>query len=439
MPKVASVPSVEALPTRADVVVVGGGIVGVSAAFFLARKGISTALCEKGVIAGEQSSRNWGWCRMTLRDPAEIPLMRESLSLWREMGRLAGAETGYRTTGLMYLSAGPDDAAKYESWLDKARPFQLESRMLSGREVANLLPGGAREWPGALYSAGDGGAEPELAAPAIAEAAQRLGAAVVTSCAVRGIETEAGRVAAVVTERGRIACPSVLLAGGIWSGIFCRSLGLSLPQLKVTGSVMRTGPLAGAPEVSATGPGFGYRKCADGGYIVSQPGATIFDIVPDSFRYLGAFLPSLKAEWRGLRLRIGSRFVAEARLPRRWALDRPSPFEAMRIMDPKHSREVLDESARNIAAAYPAFRGMTVLERWGGIADVMPDALPVISAVDGLPGFYLATGFSGHGFGIGPGAGRLAADLVTGEASPTALAPFRFSRFGKGGISAGAA
>jgi glycine/D-amino acid oxidase-like deaminating enzyme len=434
-PSDAPVASLEVLPSRADVVIIGGGIVGAAAAFFLARKGISTLLCEKGVIAGEQSSRNWGWCRMTLRDPAEIPLMRESLGLWREMGRLAGAETGFKTTGLIYLSAGPEDAAKYEAWLEKARGHQLDSRMLSGREVAKLLPGGLRDWPGALYTPSDGGAEPDLAAPAIAEAARRQGAAVMTNCAVRGIETAGGRVAAVVTERGRIACNAVLLAGGIWSGLFCRSLGIRLPQLKVRGSVMRTAPLAGAPDVSATGPGFGYRKRAGGGYIVSQPGATIFDIVPDSFRFFGEFLPSLKSEWRNLRPRLGGRFIDEAALPQRWALDRPSPFEAVRIMDPQPSRAVLDEAARNIEAAFPAFRGMKILERWGGLIDVMPDALPVISAVESLPGFHLATGFSGHGFGIGPAAGRLAADLVTGEASPTELAPFGFGRFASGARS----
>ena len=429
-PPVAPVRSLDTPPAQADVVIVGGGIVGASAALFLARKGISTVLCEKGVIAGEQSSRNWGWCRMTLRDPAEIPLMAESLRIWRDMKRLAGVDTGFKTTGLMYLCGRPDDAEKYDAWLEHARQHQLDSRMLSASEVARLLPGGAKTWSGALYTAEDGGAEPELAAPAIAEAAIALGAAVVTNCAVRGIEMQAGRVSAAITERGRIACRSVLLAGGAWSGYFCRSLGISLPQLKVMGSVMRTAPLSGAPAVSATGPGFGYRKRADGGYIVSQPGATIFEIVPDSFRHFGAFLPSLKREWRNLRLHLGRPFIDDWRLPARWPLDRPSPFEVVRALDPKPSDAVLDESARNIAAAFPAFAGMNIVERWGGMIDVMPDGLPVISAVTGLPGFYLATGFSGHGFGIGPGAGRLAADLVTGEASPSELAPFRLSRFG---------
>src|SRR5207244_16009 len=119
------------VPPRADVVIIGGGIVGVSAAFFLARRGIATVLCEKGIIAGEQSSRNWGWCRMTLRAPEEIPLMGESLRLWREMGTFAEADTGFRTTGLMYLCGQPGDAEKYELWLEHARRYQLESRMLS--------------------------------------------------------------------------------------------------------------------------------------------------------------------------------------------------------------------------------------------------------------------------------------------------------------------
>jgi len=426
---VAPVRSAEGPPSAADVVVIGGGIVGVSAAFFLARKGISVVLCEKGVIAGEQSSRNWGWCRMTLRDPAEIPLVGESLRLWRDMDRLAGADTGFRTTGIMYLCGRPDDEARYEAWLVHARQHQLESRMLSAAEVARLLPEGVREWPGALYTAGDGGAEPGRAAPAIAEAAARQGAIIVTGCAVRGVETEAGRVAAVVTERGRIACSSVLLAGGIWSSLFCASLGLRLPQLKVLGSVLRTNPLPGGPEVSAAGPGFGFRKREDGGYTLSQADATIADIVPDSFRYLAEFLPTVKAEWGSLRFRLGRRFIEEWRLPRHWALDGASPFEAVPVMDPLPSRTVLDEAMRNIAAAYPIFRGATIAERWGGLIDVMPDAIPVISGVERLPGFHVATGFSGHGFGIGPGAGRLAADLVTGEASALELAPFAFSRF----------
>ncbi len=190
--------------------------------------------------------------------------------------------------------------------------------MLSSAEVTRLLPNSTRTWPGALYTPSDGGAEPEKAASAIAEAARRHGAAILSSCAVRGVEQQAGRVSAVVTERGRIACQAVLVAAGVWSRLFCGNLDLRLPQLKVRASVMRTEPLSGGPDISVAGPRFGWRKRQDGGYIVSQAGATIIDIVPDSFRLLPDFLPALKRGERDLRLRLGHRFVEEWKVPRLW-------------------------------------------------------------------------------------------------------------------------
>jgi len=421
-----------ALPARADVVVIGGGIVGVSAALFLARKGMSVVLTEKGVIGGEQSSRNWGWCRMTLRDPAEIPLMQESLRLWRDPGALGDADTGFRTTGIMYLKGrGAAEDQAQEAWLERVRAFQLDSRMLSRADVARLLPGAARSWPGALYTPSDGGAEPERAASAIAEAARRHGATILTGCATRGIERQGGRVSAVVTERGPIACQAVLVAAGAWSRLFCGNLGIDLPQLQVRASVMRTAPLPGGPEVSTAGAGFGFRKREDGGYIVSRTDATILDIVPDAFRLARRFLPLLGQSGAGLRVRVGSRFVEEWRTPRTWPLDTPSPFERVRVLDPPPADAVLDSAARAIAADYPFFANMRVLARWGGSIDVTPDQLPVISPVEGQPGLYLATGFSGHGFGIGPGAGKLAADLVAGDPTLIDATAFRLSRFTK--------
>ena len=211
-PRVDPVVSDTELPARTSVVVVGGGIIGTSTAFFLARKGIPVVLCEKGHIAGEQSSRNWGWCRKMGRDPREIPLAIEALRLWGEMNTLTEAETGFRQCGIVYLCKTPDEMAKREAWLDQvARPYQLDSRLLSRDEAAQQLPGLTGEWQGALYTPSDGRGEPQQAAPAIAEAARRHGAGILTQCAVRGIETQGGRVAAVVTEKGRIACDNVVL------------------------------------------------------------------------------------------------------------------------------------------------------------------------------------------------------------------------------------
>ncbi len=431
-PPVDPVVSDDTLPAATDVVVIGGGVIGASAALFLARQGIPAVLCEKGRVAGEQSSRNWGWCRKMVRDPRELPLVIESLRLWQGMNELVEAETGFRTCGIMYLSETEEQLARLEAWLDCAREYQLDTRAIGAAEVAALLPGSARRWAGALYTPSDGRAEPQLAVPAIAAAARRYGAVVVQDCAARGVETAAGRVAAVVTEKGRIACRAAVLAGGAWSRLFCGNLGIDLPQLKVLGSVMRTAPLAGGPEISGSGGLFGYRKRMDGGYTVATLGVRTIDLVPDSFRLFRDYLPSIRLHWRKLHFRLGRPFVEEWRQRRRWALDEPSPFEAVRVLDPAADPLVLARARASIAEAFPVFREARIEQSWGGMIDVMPDAVPVISAVDALPGFYIATGFSGHGFGIGPGAGRLVADLVAGAPPVVDPAPFRLSRFTDG-------
>jgi glycine/D-amino acid oxidase-like deaminating enzyme len=431
-PRVDPVRSDEALPAQTDVVIIGGGIIGTSTALFLAQKGVRTVLCEKGHIAGEQSSRNWGWCRKMGRDPRELPLIIESLRLWQGMNELVEAETGFRQAGIMYLAESQAELGQFESWLVHARQYQLDTRVISRVEAAELMPGLTGGWTGALYTASDGKAEPQRAAPAIAEAARRHGAAIVTHCAVRGIETSGGRVSAVVTENGRIICQTVVLAGGAWCRLFCGHLGIELPQLKVLATVMRTQPLEGGPEISASGGLFGFRKRMDGGYTVATLGVRTIDLVPDHFRLLPAYLPAIRLHWKKLRVRVGNRWREEWRVPRRWRLDETSPFEAVRVLDPEPDRFVVERARRATAEAFPVFRNAVIAESWGGMIDVMPDAIPVISPVESLPGFFIATGFSGHGFGIGPGAGKLVADMVAGDPTLVDPAPFRLSRFTDG-------
>src|ERR1700724_3798256 len=172
-PKVDPVRSDEVLPARAVVGGIGGGIIGASTALFLAQKGVRAVLCEKGHIAGEQSSRNWGWCRKMGRDPRELPLIIESLRLWQGMNELVEAETGFRQAGIMYLAETQAELGQLESWLDHARQYQLDTRIIDRSEAAGLVPGLTGARTGALYTASDGKAEPPRAAPAIAEAARR--------------------------------------------------------------------------------------------------------------------------------------------------------------------------------------------------------------------------------------------------------------------------
>ena len=431
-PRVDLVQSDTGLPHRTSVVVIGGGVAGISTALFLAQKGIPVVVCEKGQVAAEQSSRNWGWTRVMGRDEREIPLGMESLRIWRDMDRLVEAPTGFTQCGIAYLCETDRAVAGYEAWLDKARPYQVDSRMIGADEIAALFPTLAAPVKGALYTPGDGRAEPQKAVPAMAAAVRRAGGIVLQECAVRGVETKGGRVSGVVTERGPIACDSVVLAGGAWSRLFAGNLDIDLPQLKVLGSVFRTAKLEGGPQTTVGGMPYSIRRRDDGGYNIAKRHNSISEITPDSFRLFAQYLPSLKTSWREIRLRVGGRFVTEWQTPRHWRMDEVSPFERVRVLDPAPDRSMMVNAAAELAKMFPAFAGLQVVESWAGLMDVTPDVVPVIGPVDSLPGFFIASGFSGHGFGIGPGAGRLMADLVAGDTPVVDPAPFRLGRFADG-------
>ncbi|WP_428493482.1 NAD(P)/FAD-dependent oxidoreductase [Rhodopila sp.] len=430
VPELIDVETDTTLPPRADVVIIGGGIAGVSTLLALAEQGVSAVLLEKGRLAGEQSSRNWGFCRTQGRAQAEVPLALESLRLWDRMDRLVGDEVGFQRAGACYLCDTKAEVAGYEAWLDQARQWQVQSRILSADEVDATLPGSSRRWAGALYTPNDGRAEPQRAVPLMAQAARRLGATILTQRAARGIETKAGRISGIVTERGAIGCDAAVLAGGAWSRLFCGNMGVDFPQLKVLGSVMRTQPLDGPPEMAVAGPDFAFRKRRDGGYTVARRNANEAHLVPDSFRLLPRFLPTLLGSRREYRIRLFGRFQEERRIPRRWALDQASPFEAMRVLDPAPNPAIVEESKANLIRAFPAFAQARIAASWGGLIDTTPDAVPVIGPVRAVPGFYLMSGFSGHGFGIGPGAGRLMSELVMGATPVVDPTAFRFERFG---------
>jgi glycine/D-amino acid oxidase-like deaminating enzyme len=428
-PPVDRVLSDTSVPARTGVVVIGGGIIGTCTALFLAEKGHAVVLCEKGQIGAEQSSRNWGWCRVMGRDTDEIPMAIESLRLWRDMNQRTGRETGFRQQGILYLCETEKDVAKHEAWLEEARAYQVDSRIVRGAALDAVLPGASANFIAAMHTPSDGRAEPAHAAPAIAEAARAAGAVILTECAVRGVETKAGRVSGVVTEKGPIACDSVVLAGGAWSRLFCGNAGIDFPQLTVLASAFRTKPISGGPDVAASGSVFSFRKRLDGGYTIARRNANIADITPDSFRLLRRYMPTLKENYGEFKLRFGRRFFEALRTPRRWSLDQTTPFEAVRVLDPAPREAALAEARRVLPQKFPAFANLQVAGSWGGMIDVTPDAVPVIDQVAALPGFYLASGFSGHGFGIGPGAGKLMADIVTGDTPVVDPAPFRFSRF----------
>ena len=427
------------LPATADVVVIGGGVAGVSTAYYLARAGVSVVLCEKGRIAGEQSSRNWGWVRKQGRDIRELPLMIESMRCWHQIVADLDEDIGFAVGGVTYLAETAKDLARHEAWLESARPFQLDSRMLSPAEVDAMLDRTDRRFLGALHTPSDARAEPAKAVPAIARAAEKLGAVVLERTAVRTVDREGGRIAGVVTEHGRIACRSVVLAGGVWSRPFLENIGLSLPQLAVKSSVQRTTPAPRLSESTFGGVSVSIRPRQDGGYTIARSGASRFDVIPAAFTHFRAFTPVLRREWRNIKLRFGRPFF-DALGQRSWREDQMSPFEAIRTWDPEPDHALLDDVMRAARSLYPQLADARPVERWAGMIDVTPDEVPAFGPVDAIPGLYVATGLSGHGFGIGPGLGKAMAGMIRGEPAMMDLSALRFSRFGEpdGVVAAGA-
>jgi glycine/D-amino acid oxidase-like deaminating enzyme len=418
----------EKLPAAADVVVIGAGMAGSAAAYALAKKGVSVALIEKGVVGGEQSSRNWGWCRQQHRDLRELPLAQKSLSIWGELAAELGTDPGFRRTGLLYVTTKPDDLALWESWTLKARDYQMHSHVLSAAEAKAMTPGSSVDWIGGVHSPSDGRAEPALASPMIAEGARRRGATIHQNCAARGLDVEAGKVVGVVTEKGRIKSNAVLIAGGAWTSMFCRHHGLRLPQAGVRSTSFFTNAAPAVVEGGLSMPDVTIRRRLDGGYTVGLSGRGLLELSPQGLLYARQFWPTFKKRRNLLNIGIGSSFFKGPESFTRWKLDSVSPFERTRTLDPPADAALVRMGLDRLATNYPALANLQVAASWGGLIDSTPDGIPVISPVDPLPGLFMSTGFTGHGFGIGPAAGQLAADLIAGDPPVVDPYPFRYSR-----------
>ncbi|QGX97969.1 FAD-binding oxidoreductase [Roseovarius faecimaris] len=423
-----------ALPERADVVIVGGGVIGVMTAYFLARKGRRVVLLEKGRIAGEQSSRNWGWVRQTGRDAAELPVMVEANRLWPQLQRETNEDLGLEQSGLTYLAASQSKLAEYEEFIPLARMNGVDSRMLSGAEVAAMMPTATRRYAGALHTPSDYRAEPWIAVPGLARAAVRAGALIRENCAVRGLDIAAGQIAGVISEAGRVAADQVLVAGGAWSSLLLRRHGVKIPQLSVKNTVLATEPVADVYGGGAADDILAFRRRKDGGYTLAPEGFHEFYLGPDALRATRPFLRAF------LRDPIGRSYwpAAPAGFPdgwtqsRRWSMEDASPFERMRILNPAPHAKTLRKLLADFQVLFPQLGAVRMQAAWAGMIDVMPDVVPIVDEVPDVPGLWIGTGMSGHGFGIGPAFGRILADLMSGGEAGHDMERFRFGRFTDG-------
>ncbi|MFK7743434.1 MAG: NAD(P)/FAD-dependent oxidoreductase [Roseobacter sp.] len=421
-------------PAQADVVVIGGGVIGVSTALFLARAGQRVVLLEKGRIAAEQSGRNWGWIRQQGRDLDELPIMMEANHHWRALAADTNVDIGLTQSGVTYLARTQDQLAAYEAWRNKAKGAGVDTTLLSAAQTAHLVPGMSKLYAGALHTPSDMRAEPWVAVPALAGIAARAGAQLVENHAVRCLDLHAGKIIGVFTETGKIATSQVVLAGGAWSSLFLANHGVQLPQLSVRATLAATSNLPVITPGGVADDTIAFRARQDGGYTLAPGSFHELMIGPSAFRDLPKFLTQLRAD------PFGTRFLAKAPkgypdawgTPRRWDADMVTPFERMRVLNPTPNAAKLAKLKREFARLFPLLPDFAFKCTWAGMIDTMPDLVPVVDRVDAIQGLTLGTGMSGHGFGIGPAMGRILADMAMGRPVGHDLRRFRLARFSDG-------
>ncbi|SFG11652.1 Glycine/D-amino acid oxidase [Novosphingobium sp. CF614] len=426
-PTVERIPSDERLPAAADVVIVGGGIVGSAAAYYLAKRGHSVALLEKGHVGCEQSSRNWGWCRQQNRDAREMPLSVLSMRLWDQLAGEIGKDLGFRRCGLVYATDDEKMLAGWESWAPVAKEFGVATRMLTAAEAAGRMPQTRRAWVGGLHAAEDGKAEPALAAPVLAEGARALGATVHQDCAARALEIANRQVVGVHTERGYIRANAVLCAAGAWASRFLRPHGVRFPQASVRQTALRTQPTANVGEVLYS-PDFAMTRRLDGSYTLAISGRATLELTPQGIRYAREFMPQFIQRLKAVQMGVGKSFFSGPESLSALLTNDDRVFERHRVLDPEPMGRLVRQIMANVRGTFPELAKIEIAGAWGAFVDCTPDAVPVISPVEQAGGLFLAAGCSGHGFGVGPGIGYLAAQLIVNDAPGIDPAPFRLSR-----------
>ena len=347
------------------------------------REGHAVALCEKGGSAANSRAATGAGAARWGATSREIPLAIESsAAVARHEPRVGrGDRISPGRHRLSVRDRGSSATARGLAEHGAAVSGSMRA-CCAARRIGAAGAGRSRRasWA-ALYTPSDGRAEPRRRRRP-SPRRRGAGATILTECAVRGVETRAGGSAASVTERGRIACDAVVLAGGAWSRLFCGNLGRGLAAAEgarlgaahgATGRRRRRSAVGGATSRSASGSTAATRS--------RRRGATMADITPDSFRLLLRFPAGLRTQWHELRLRVGRRFFGEWRTPRRWPLDAASPFERVRVLDPAPTRPFWTRRGATRARLPGLRRHAGGGDDGAGMIDVTPDAVPVISPV----------------------------------------------------------
>lgn len=363
---------------KTEVAIIGGGIVGCAAAYYMAKKGFQVLVIEKDPGVGLQASgRNGGGVRQQSRKAA-LPLAMESIKLWATLSEELDADLEYDRTGNLKITFDETRAEGFERELTWEHEHGLsEVRLLSAAECHELVPGMTGKVVVGKLCPTDGIANPMLVTPAFARAGAKLGVNFLLNTAVTGLLRQGSTVCGVKTASSEIEARVVINAAGPWA--------------------MRFNEMAGCPIV--IGPGCSqllvterlHRPFIDNWVTISE---------------LGYLRPT-----HSNNVVIGS---AGARNDN---FDYFVNYQAAAI-------EVL-----NLGKLIPWMKDLAIIRVFSGITEYTPDGEPYIGPVPGAPGFYVAAGFHGQGFCPGPLTGKILADLISGNEPCVSLEPFRPNRF----------
>ncbi|OZM80879.1 FAD-binding oxidoreductase [Pseudonocardia sp. MH-G8] len=409
-----------ATPGVPRVVIIGAGVIGVATAYELARRGVGATVLERDVVAAGQSGRNWGFVRQQGRSPQELPLMRSANQRWQDLEAEIGESFDWVQGGNLALAEDERAARRYRSWIEVGTRHGVDSRLVDRDEVRELVPGLRLPHAAAIYTASDGHVDPTTATAALARAAERHGATVLDGHTVHRIAFMNGRVTGVDTNHGVVPADIVVCAAGATSRWLLGRAGLRLPQNVIRGTVAMTEPVDPFLSTTVWASGLAFRQRPDGRLVISTGGGGEIDLTLDTVLQAPLFLPGFLHNHRRLRMRL-NRAMLHNITRRLTGVDRP--------IEPSPNRTRAHASLRRLRSALPQLARTRLEQAWAGIIDATPDGLPVVDRPDVPAGLVVATGFSGHGFGLAPAIGQVVADLVLDQPPRFDLRPFRLSRF----------
>lgn len=365
---------------KADVLILGGGGAGCSAALFLARRGAHVVLLERGQIGGQATGVNYGGVRQQGRSPEEIPLARRARDIWRRLPELIGTDAEFDPHGHLKLARSEQDEADLIRWNAMAAQYGIATRMIGRNAIRAEHP-----YLSDLVVAGsllpeDGSANPRLPAPAIARAAREAGATLLEHHRTEGMARETDDFV-VIANGTEFRAPILLNCAGFWGGEVAARFGEPVP-------------------VSALVPNM----------LVTEP---IPFFCPHNLGVVGGDV-YLRQISRGNVIFGGGRGAGEPEIP----ASRPLAETGMVAM-------------RKAIAIIPRMQGVMVIRSWSGIDGGMPDSLSVMGPSGMAPGLIHAFGYSGHGFMLGPAVGEVLAELVLDGRTDIPLAPFDIGRFAR--------